>query len=59
MGQVIFRCPKTEMEFDSGFQAKPTDIKLLPIGATIYLRCRICGDRHEFKFAAARVDEKD
>jgi hypothetical protein len=59
MGHLIFRCPKTQKEFDSGFQAKPSDLNYLPAGATIRLRCRICNERHEFKFEDARIDEKD
>ncbi len=59
MGHVIFRCPNTDSEFDSGFQASPGDLRLLPVGAKIQLRCRICGAKHEFKFAHARVDEKE
>ncbi|MGD0335073.1 MAG: hypothetical protein ABSA90_17745 [Xanthobacteraceae bacterium] len=59
MGHVIFRCPKTDKEFDSGFQAGPRDLRLLPTGAKINLRCRICGIKHEFQFADARIDEND
>ena len=59
MGRVIFRCPQTDQEFDSGFQANPGEIKLLPTGAKIHLRCRICGVKHEFQFADARVGDND
>jgi hypothetical protein len=59
MGRVIFRCPQTDQEFDSGFQASPGDIRLLPTGAKINLRCRICGVKHEFQFADARVCDND
>ena len=59
MGRVIFRCPDTRQEFDSGFQAKSGDLNYLPADATIRLRCRICNPRHEFKFADARIEEKD
>ncbi len=59
MGQLIFRCPKTKKEFDSGFQAKATDLTLLPKGATIRLRCMVCGEIHEFNFAGARICEED
>jgi hypothetical protein len=58
MSQLIFRCPKTKKEFDSGFQAKATDLMLLPKGATIRLRCIVCGEIHEFHFAAARIGEE-
>lgn len=58
MGYVIFRCPKTLAEFDSGFQAGTTDVKAVPQTTTIRLRCVICGGTHEFKFADARIEEK-
>lgn len=58
MGQVIFRCPKNGQEFDSGFQAVTTELKLLPRPATIHLRCAICGKTHEFSFADARIEQK-
>lgn len=59
MGRVFFRCPQTGEEFDSGFQAGLRDLRLLPTGAKINLRCGICGLKHEFQFAAARIDEND
>ena len=59
MGRVFFRCPQTGQEFDSGFQAAPGDLGLLPTGAKINLRCRICGVKHELRFADARVDESE
>jgi hypothetical protein len=55
MDRILFRCPKTNQEFDSGFVAAPADMNLLPKEATIALRCRLCGDRHEFKLAEARI----
>lgn len=57
MGAIIFRCCTKGIEFDSGFKATPTDVKLLPFGAEIRLCCRICGDFHAFKFIEARIDE--
>ena len=59
MGRVFFRCPQTGEEFDSGFQAGPGDLRLLPTGAKINLRCRVCGVKHELRFADARVDETE
>lgn len=58
MGQVIFSCPVTGREFDTGFHAKPSDLKFIPKGATIWLRCRICGETHKFDFITARIEEK-
>ena len=57
MGHMIFRCPKTLFEFDSGFQAGKTDIQAVPQTTTIRLRCAICGGSHEFKLADARIEE--
>jgi hypothetical protein len=58
MGRVIFRCPNTLAEFDSGFQAGTTEMKAVPQTTTIRLRCPICGDSHELKLADARIEEK-
>jgi hypothetical protein len=57
VGDVIFRCEKTGQEFDSGFQANSGDLQFLPADAKIRLRCRICGDFHEFKFISAKIDD--
>lgn len=58
MDRILFRCPKTNEEFDSGFVAAPADMNLLPKEATIGLRCPLCGERHEFKLTDARIVEK-
>ncbi len=57
MGPVIFRCPKTQKEFDSGFRAEVADLETMPQMATIRLRCVICAEIHEFKFADGHVGE--
>jgi hypothetical protein len=57
MGPVMFRCPKTQKEFDSGFRAGAEDLKAMPRTATIQLRCVICGLMHEFKFADGCIKE--
>ena len=54
-GPVIFRCPETGRDFDSGFRAKPADFDSVPTGATVRLRCRICGRVHTFPFDTARI----
>jgi hypothetical protein len=59
VGDVIFRCQRTGQEFDSGFQANSGDMQFLPADAKIRLRCRICGEFHEFQFASAKIDESD
>ena len=57
MGQLIFRCPNRGREFATGFEASSADVMRFPPSATIRLRCQICAETHEFKFADARVDE--
>jgi hypothetical protein len=57
MSQVIFRCQKTGKEFATGFRANAADMKLMPLGAKINLRCKICGEMHEFKFTSGRAGE--
>lgn len=57
MGPVIFTCPKTQNEFDSGFRAEAADLKAMPRAAAVRLRCAVCGGTHEFKFADGRVEE--
>jgi hypothetical protein len=57
MGELRFRCPKTGEDFDSGFQAGSSEMKLLPAGAKFRLRCKLCGEVHELKFADAKVND--
>jgi len=58
MGQLLFRCPKTGRDFDSGFQAGSSEMNLVPAGAKFKVRCEICGNLHEFRFSDAKVREK-
>ena len=57
MAEVVFCCPKTGTEFESGFQALPHDLQVIPRDAQINLQCRVCGERHHFKFSEARTIE--
>lgn len=59
MGQLLFRCPKTGKDFDSGFQAGSSELRQLPAGAKFRVRCEVCGDLHEVKLADASVKDKD
>jgi hypothetical protein len=59
VGQVVFRCPQTGQEFESGFRASARDMQLLPKDASISLLCRICCDKHSFKFTEGRISERD
>lgn len=58
MGQLLFRCPKTGELFDSGFQAGSSEMRLLPAGSKFRVRCKICGQTHEFKFADGKVKDE-
>ncbi len=54
VGDVMFRCPKTGREFDSGFDADQSSVEHIA-SKTLQLRCRVCGDNHTYTFAEARV----
>jgi hypothetical protein len=41
VGQLLFRCPKTNQEFDSGFQFTVDDFKRVPSPATMKYDVRI------------------
>jgi LSD1 subclass zinc finger protein len=58
MGQLLFRCPKTGKDFDSGFQAGSSEVNQLPAGAKFRVRCAVCGDLHEVRFTDAKVNDK-
>jgi hypothetical protein len=58
MGELVFRCKKTGAEFNSGFRAEPSELASLPADAKLTLRCRVCGERHEFKLAEALIREE-
>jgi hypothetical protein len=58
VGDVVFKCPVSAKEFVSGFRAEPGDLKDLPAKAAVHLRCQVCGQMHDFKFADARIDNE-
>jgi hypothetical protein len=53
MSEVIFACATTGRSFNSGFQATCNDLKLIPAGKKLRLRCAICAETHECDFAMA------
>lgn len=55
---MLFKCPSTGEDFDSGFRAGLSEMKLLPVGAKFKIRCEVCGELHEFKFADATVKDE-
>ena len=48
MGHLMFCCPESGKEFDSGFQADHGDLADLSPVATVRVRCRICWKIHAF-----------
>ena len=57
MSEVILSCLATGRAFNSGFEATRDDLRLIPPKSKIRIRCGICGETHEFDFAAARICE--
>jgi hypothetical protein len=56
MSKLMFRCRRSGEEFDSGFRASLSDLNTPPADASVRLRCRICGELHEFNFADATFE---
>jgi hypothetical protein len=48
-GSLMFRCPTTGEAFDSGFRFSAEELRLVPAGYSIKLRCKSCLQLHEFK----------
>jgi hypothetical protein len=47
--------PTLGREFDSGFQIDAKDLKQVSPSFPIRLRCKVCMEFHEFKFASGRI----
>jgi len=58
MGRLFFKCPNTDKDFDSGFEAGSADLKALPAGAKLKLRCKICSEFHEFTVAHGKLRDE-
>jgi hypothetical protein len=54
-GDLMFRCPKTGHAFDSGFRFAPEEMRFIPIGYSMKLRCKICRELQELKLSEAWV----
>lgn len=54
-GDLMFRCPKTGEEFDSGFQFTLDGLKSIPPGYKMNVRCKSCLALHEFLLSDARI----
>ena len=54
-GALMFRCPKTGEAFDSGFRFAPDEMRIIPAGYSMKMRCKICMGQHEFKLAEAWI----
>jgi hypothetical protein len=48
-GFLMFRCPKTGEAFDSGLRFSVEEMRFVPAGYSIKLRCKSCLQLHEFK----------
>jgi|HubBroStandDraft_6_1064221.scaffolds.fasta_scaffold2382623_1 hypothetical protein len=58
MGEVVFRCPNTAADFESGFQAEPNELISLPANTTISIWCPSCGGRHDIKLSEGKIADK-
>jgi hypothetical protein len=54
-GPLMFRCPKTGEEFDSGFRFTPDALTSIPAGYKMNVRCKSCLQLHEFLLAEAQI----
>lgn len=54
-GRLMFACPATREEFDSGFQFSADDLAKVPREYTMRVRCRSCLQVHEFSLANAWI----
>jgi hypothetical protein len=57
MGRLVFRCSKISDEFDSGFTATAAELARIASSATMHLKCKVCGELHEFKVRQGRIAE--
>jgi len=58
-GDLMFRCPKTGQDFDSGFRTDQQDLASLPSAAHLRARCPRCGETHELKFAEGWIEARE
>jgi hypothetical protein len=54
-GDLMFRCPITGSDFDSGFIADQSDLAAISPLARMSARCPRCGQSHALKFADAWI----
>ena len=52
---LMFRCPTTGREFESGFKANSDELKSIPSDYKMAVRCKICFETHEFIFSESRI----
>jgi hypothetical protein len=57
-GDLMFRCPKTERDFNSGFTADQNELAVIASCPHLRMRCPECGEPHEFKFADGWLQAK-
>lgn len=57
MGRLMFVCPDTGRDFDTGFSSTPGELLEIAVDKSITLRCTICGRLHRFVVAHGRVEQ--
>jgi hypothetical protein len=57
MSHLVLSCAKTGKAFNSGLETTADDLRFVPPTWTARLRCAVCGEIHDFKFAGARLCE--
>ena len=50
LDNLMFRCPVTGEDFNSGFRTSQVDLSGVPLTATVHTRCP-CGQTHTLRFA--------
>lgn len=52
---LMFRCPKTGKEFDSGFKDNPNELRSIPLDHKTAVKCKSCFEAHEFKISESWI----
>jgi hypothetical protein len=58
-GSVMFWCPDTERNFDSGFVADKSELQAISSFAHLRARCPECGKLHELNFADGWIQARN
>jgi hypothetical protein len=52
---LMFRCPTTGNDFESGFKANSDELKSIPSDYKMIVRYKSCFETHEFIFSESRI----